>query len=294
MATPNLAVGYVASNQSQKEVTINAGLDALDNASNRSLTVDCTTPVVGVVAITVSQYTRNAAFLLTGAPGSSFVLTVPDTARIFLVSNSSGQTAAVSSAAGGTTTNLPTGYTGMFVNVGSDAMPAAAFESGSGGGGSISTDSDVVLASQSDDDLLVWDASVSRWKNRRPRYIVGASALTGTLTASQVLLYHKFSKGVTFPANFGAYLGHTSEAGGDAAAAGSTVVTVDRATAGSPLSFSNIGSITIGAGTVTATLATVGGTSVAFAQGDVLRLRGPVVADASFSNFFATLVGFET
>lgn len=290
MATPNLAIPYVASNQNQKEVTINAAFDALDNAANQALQVDCTGP--GTITLTAAQYTGSFAFQLTGTPAAGYAVHVPDTERCFAVLNDSGQTATVSSAGGGTATSVPDGYRGLFVNVGADARPIVVV--GASGAGSIATDSDVVLTSQSDDDVLVWDASVSRWKNRRPKYIVGASALTGTLTSSQVLLYHKFSKGVTFPADFGAYLGHTSEAGGDANATGSTVITVDRATAGSPLVFTNVGSVTIGAGGVTATTATVGHTAVAFAQGDVLRIKGPAVADATFANFFSTLVGFET
>lgn len=125
------------------------------------------------------------------------------------------------------------------------------------------------------------------------KYIV-ASFVPGLFTASQLILYHRFAKAVTFPANFGPYLSHNSEAGGTNAATASTVINVDKAVSATPNTFSNVGTITIGAGTVTPTFATSGGTEKNFAQGDVLRLIGPASPDATFAGFYATLVAFET
>jgi hypothetical protein len=152
----------------------------------------------------------------------------------------------------------------------------------------------ISITSVADKDQLVYDSASGTWKNQRPRYIIGASALSGVLTVSQVLLLHKFTKAITFPANFGAYLGHASEAGGTAAATGSTVINVDKATAAAPNTFSNVGTITIGSGGVVPTFATSGGATVSFAQGDVLRIIGPSSPDATFANFYASLVGYET
>jgi hypothetical protein len=42
------------------------------------------------------------------------------------------------------------------------------------------------------------------------------------------------------------------------------------------------------------TFASSGGAAVTFAQGDALSLVGPASADATFTNFAATLVGYET
>lgn len=125
------------------------------------------------------------------------------------------------------------------------------------------------------------------------KYVVSAF-VPGVMIASQRLLYHKVSKAITFPANFGSYVGHTSEGGGSANATGSTVINVDKAPAGTPNTFSNIGTITFGAGAVTPTFATSGGTTVNFAQGDVLRMVGPATPDGTFADFYATLVGYET
>lgn len=141
-----------------------------------------------------------------------------------------------------------------------------------------------------DGDILVRVSG--SWTNQRPTYRVAFSFTSGVLANSQLLGFHRFDKAATFNSNFGTYLGHASQAGGTANATGSTVINVDKAATATPNTFSNVGTITIAAGTVTPTLATSG--SVSFAQGDVMRLQGPATADATFANFFATLVGFET
>jgi hypothetical protein len=118
--------------------------------------------------------------------------------------------------------------------------------------------------------------------------------MDGILASSQNLLHHRFTKAVTFPANFGAYLGSASQAGGTANATGSTVIDVGLAPTATPNTFSAIGTITIGAGGVTPTFATVGGTAKNAVQGDVLRIIGPASADATFAGFYSSLVGFDT
>jgi hypothetical protein len=110
--------------------------------------------------------------------------------------------------------------------------------------------------------------------------------------ASQNLLYHRFSKAVTLPANLGAYLGHTSEAGGAVAATASTTVTLARALAGTPTTFAAVASVAIGAGSVNGVFSTQA--AISFAQGDILRAQGPATPDATFGDFHCTLVGFET
>lgn len=173
---------------------------------------------------------------------------------------------------------------GMFVNGAATITTATATLAG---------ETDVSITSPADKDVLVYDSASSKWKNQRAKYNIGFASTSGVLTASQLLGFHKFSKAVTIPANFGSYLGHTSEAGGTANATASTVINVDKATAGSPTTFSNVGTITIASGSVTPTFASSGGGAISFAQGDVLRVQGPGTADASFANFFATLIGFE-
>lgn len=144
---------------------------------------------------------------------------------------------------------------------------------------------------------LSWTWDGAKWTGKNtvtnPRYLVACS-VPGVMTASQHLLYYNISKAISFPANFGSYLGHSSEAGGSVNATASTVITVAKALAASPNTFSSVGTITFAAGTVTPTFATSGGAVISFAQGDVLRIVGPAGADATFADFYATLVGYET
>lgn len=154
-------------------------------------------------------------------------------------------------------------------------------------------DTDAAITSPADDDILVYISSTSKWTNKRPKYVIAAS-MSGVLTASQQILYHRFAKAVTIPANFGAYLGLASQAGGTANATASTVINVDKAVTATPNTFSNVGTITIAAAGVTPTFASSGGAAISFAQGDVLRIVGPSTADATFAGFYATLAGYET
>lgn len=141
------------------------------------------------------------------------------------------------------------------------------------------------------------------WKFDGTKWIVGGSAsaryligcfVPGLMTASQQLLEHRVSKAITIPANFGAYLGHTSVARGTANATGAVNVDVLKATAGTPGTFSSIGTIAVAAGAMVATFTTIGGTTIGWAQGDTLALVAPASPDATFVNFACTLVGYET
>jgi hypothetical protein len=137
-------------------------------------------------------------------------------------------------------------------------------------------------------DQLVWNGSA--WTVQRPKYVFGFN-VPGVLALNTVFS-HVFSKAVTIPANFGAYLGHSTQVRGSANATSSPVVTVAKATAGSPLSYSTIGTITITAGGVVPVLATSGGAALNFAQGDIARFTC-TTGDTTFADLVATVVGFE-
>ena len=150
----------------------------------------------------------------------------------------------------------------------------------------------IAIASPAAQDMLSYNTSSGKFENHRERYIVSAYAAGTMVGASQNLLFHKFSKAVTVPANLGGYLGHTTVAGGAVAATGSTVVTLARALSATPTTFTNVATITFAAGSVTGSMSTQA--AISFAQGDVLRIRGPASPDPTFSDFHLTLVGFET
>jgi hypothetical protein len=147
------------------------------------------------------------------------------------------------------------------------------------------------IASPAAQDTLSYNTSSGKFENVRPRYHLGAY-VPGQMSASQNLLFHRFSKGVTIPANFGAYLGHVSEAGGMVGATASTVIQIAKAVAATPTTFTNVASITFAAGAVLGTFSTQA--AITFAQGDLIRLRGPATADVTFSDFTATIMGWET
>lgn len=147
------------------------------------------------------------------------------------------------------------------------------------------------IASPAAQDTLSYNTSSGRFENVRPRYHLGAY-VPGQMSASQNLLFHRFSKAVTLPANLGAYLGHTSEAAGMVAATGSTAITIQKALTATPTTWTNVASITFAAGAVLGTMSTQA--AITFAQGDLIRLRGPATPDTTFSDFTCTLMGFET
>ena len=154
------------------------------------------------------------------------------------------------------------------------------------GGGSIA------ITTPHAQDTLSYNTSSGKFENVRPRYVVAAYAAGIMVGASANLLFHKFSKAVTVPANLGAYLGHTTTAGGATAPTSSAAITLARALAGTPTTFATVATITFAAGSVTGSMSTQA--AISFAQGDILRIRGPSSPDPTFSDFHLSLVGFET
>jgi len=142
---------------------------------------------------------------------------------------------------------------------------------------------------------MSWTYDGTKWVagGAQAKYIIGCY-VPGLLTASQYLLVHTFGKATTIPANFGAYLGHASQGRGGAAATGSVAIDVRKATAAAPGTFSSVGTISVAAAALLATFATTGGTAITFAAGDTIAVVAPATPDATFNNFNATLVGYET
>jgi hypothetical protein len=126
-------------------------------------------------------------------------------------------------------------------------------------------------------------------------YVI-AGYVPGTLSASQILLAHKFASAVTIPANFAAAKsGATSDAQALVNATAQTVLSVATCPAGSdPTTAANwtqVGTLTIAAGGSAATGATSGGAAVSCAVGDMLRVLGPSTADSTLANLMLTIAG---
>lgn len=107
--TSILALPLLATNQSQKEVTINDALSALERAISDRLSV----PLTADYTVNIGDSTRYAIFVTTGNT-SAHVLTFPASKRFFFVKN--GGTAPVTVAVTGvaTTFSVPVNSTCMF------------------------------------------------------------------------------------------------------------------------------------------------------------------------------------
>jgi hypothetical protein len=150
----------------------------------------------------------------------------------------------------------------------------------------------IAISAPQAQDTLSYNTSSGKFENVRPRYEIGAYVPGVMSSASQNLLFHKFPKAITLPANLGAYLGHSSQAGGSATATGSTAIVLAKALAASPTTYTTVATITIAAGSVNGSMSTQA--AITFAQGDRLRIRGPASPDPTFADLHITLVGFET
>jgi hypothetical protein len=146
-----------------------------------------------------------------------------------------------------------------------------------------------------DNDVIVYDDTTSKFINVRPmRGLSFGSDPAALLTANQALFYHRFSFPFRIPPDFGDYLNASSTLGGTAAAAsGDVVLRVQKALAATPLTFTNVGTITVGNGTVNATFSS-SATAVNFAKRDVIRILAPVTPDSGFTGPYGTIVGYET
>lgn len=107
---------------------------------------------------------------------------------------------------------------------------------------------------------------------------------TSPLAASEDFAIYVAPVPYTYPANF---LGSVAAIGTPPAA--SMLLTIARQVGGSG-AFATIGTMSVSTGGIT-TFATTGGDPIAIAAGDVIRVRGPGSADATASNFTATLKG---
>jgi len=129
----------------------------------------------------------------------------------------------------------------------------------------------------------VWKFDSVKWvaQGAGSPYIV-AFDIPGVLALNTVFA-HVFAASAAFPVNFAG-----SQARGSVVATSSPVVTFSKAVAASPLSFANIGTMTIAAGTTNPTW--VAASAPSFAAGDTLR--GLVTTgDAAFADLYLTLAG---
>ena len=101
--TPILGIAEVAPTQVAKEVTINDGFVALENATNAIKQV---TIAAADITLLAADYTGNFLFQLIGTPAGSQNFIVPNTPRFFAVWNQTGHAQTVKTAGSGTTVSV--------------------------------------------------------------------------------------------------------------------------------------------------------------------------------------------
>jgi hypothetical protein len=83
-SSPNLAIVLLSQAQAQKYVTVNAAINQFDNAANAVLPVSMGN---ANQTLTAAQFTNSQVFQCTGSDTANRNLTVPNTMRVFVVSN---------------------------------------------------------------------------------------------------------------------------------------------------------------------------------------------------------------
>src|SRR6185295_8880409 len=116
------------------------------------------------------------------------------------------------------------------------------------------------LSSPVDGDVIVYDDMTSKYINVRPMRGLGFGTRPGgLLTADQPVFFHRFAFDFTIPADFVGYRSASTTLGGTSNATANTVFRVQKALAASPLTFTNVGTLTVGAGGVDLTAASSSG-----------------------------------
>lgn len=160
--------------------------------------------------------------------------------------------------------------------------------------GWVADDLNFLITAAAAGDVLTFDVTAGKFINVRPmRGVSFGSDPAALLLANQQIFYHRFGFPFRIPADFGDYLSSSSTIGGTAVAAdGDVVLRVQKALTAAPLTFANVGTITVGTGTVNATFAS-SATPINFAKGDVLRILAPATPDSGFTGPYGTIVGYE-
>lgn len=145
-----------------------------------------------------------------------------------------------------------------------------------------------------ENDVIVYDTTATKFINVRPMRAFGfGSDPTSTLSADQEIFYLKLPFDFTIPADFGDYRGSGTTLGGTAVADADVVFRLQKALAATPLTFVDVGEITIGLGTVVVSLLDSSAVDIECLRDDVLRILAPTVPDATFKGPFGSLVGYE-
>jgi len=312
--TPILGITELASNQNQKEITINNMIVALEAAGNAVLGFTFT---ANARTLSASDYTRYVGFMASNQTAAA-TLTVPLTKRVFLMYNGNATHDIIVGGATGTIVTVPAQSMLLILCDGTDCRTLAVDATGAVtsvlGEVGVVTLPDLVaggLAPADDptftgtvdvsgaDSVLVPDPTVDG-EAASKGYVDGKTwgyaalpadvqavpipfAFSGLPLAGQVI-HIPLVIDLTIPANFAGALGYAATpATADAA------FVLDYIRAGTP---TTIGTITMATGSSAATLSTQA--AVDLSSGDILRLTAPSPQDATLANASLTLLALRT
>ncbi len=262
-----LHIAFVASNQNQKETTINTGLAILEAAMNDQVSLSLAS---SNITLTTDQFTKAFHQVYSGHVVTRTV-TVPATKRFFCVTNS-GTAAITIHAQGSSGTDLSVAA-GARVLALSDGTDIRALSSGVDALGDLSDTSGVDGASAG--QYLGYAGGF--WQPVDS--VADVSFFTaGTPGSSAKVARHVFTRATRFVGNF-----DSSKGSADTASTGTATFTVKK-------NGSSVGTIVFTSAT-TATFTTSGGTSVDFAIGDVMTIAAPSSVDATLADISVTLYG---
>jgi len=279
--TPILNIAEVASNQNQKEVTINTAVAILEAASNDGLPISLAS---ADHSLTIDEFTKNFIFILSGntaarnlnTPAASGSFTGK---RAFLVSNTGSH--AVTVKPGGSGTGDATVTAGQAAFLYCDGTTITVLSSGAApvAGASFTSLSDVP-SSYSTDGLK--GVRVKTTEDGLEFFVIPASlgfSISGKPDASQVI-----NLGVTQSWKLSIGLpGSVFFTGTDPAA--TTVYNFNKISGGT---ITSIGSVSIAnTGIATVTFAS----AVTFAAGDILQIVCPSSQDSACANVSMTFKG---
>jgi hypothetical protein len=273
MTTPILSLPQVASNQNQKEATINSALAILEAACNDDISLSLAS---ANKSLTTTEFTRSFFLKFTGHSVAR-VVTIPATPRFFAVYNAGTGNVTIQAvgSAGATVIVEPSKRVLIFTD-GVDVVAISA------GVSLLSSLTDVVgAADASGGQLLAFDGTASKWGPID--YGSDHSVfVAGSPTASQKVYRRRFVRAARLFSDFAG-----SSGGADVAATGSTVFNVYK-------NATLVGTVTYAAAGTVPTFSTnvgSGSVSVTFAAGDTVTVIAPASPDATLAGLDFTLKG---
>lgn len=271
--SPILNLPQVASNQNQKETTINTAMAILEAAMNDRVGISL---AAGDHTLSTDEFTKYFHQKYSGQTAARQV-TIPATVRWFAVTNSGGFDITVKcNGSSGLTLTVAAGKRVLALSDGTDVVAVSA------GVSNLSDLSDVVgAADASAGQLLGFDATSGTWTPIDNPADLEAFA-EGVPTASKKVAQRIFARAARYASDF-----NQSQVKAGVAATAATTFNVKK-------NGTLVGTIHFAIGATVATFSTdvgAGSTTVTLAAGDVLSIEAPATPDATLADISFCLKG---